>query len=60
MLPRQERRDESWSLDFIPDQLYNSTPIRMFAVVDNYSRESLALRVGFRPTSATWWRCSAA
>jgi putative transposase len=50
MLPRPQRRDESWSLDFMSDQLYSGRPIRVLTIVDNYSRESLALRVGFRLT----------
>jgi len=49
-LPRPERRDESWSLDFMSDQLYSGRPIRILTIVDNYSRESLALRVGLRLT----------
>jgi putative transposase len=50
MLPRPQRRDESWSLDFMSDQLYSGRPIRVLTIVDNYSRESLALKVGFRLT----------
>lgn len=42
------RRNESWSMDFMSDQLYSGRPIRLLTIVDNYSRESLALQVGFR------------
>ena len=30
------------------DQLYSGRSIRLLTIVDNYSRESLALQVGFR------------
>jgi len=35
-------------MDFMSDQLYSGRQIRLLTVVDNYSRESLALQVGFR------------
>jgi putative transposase len=33
-------------MDFVSDQLYNGMQIRVLTIVDNYSRESLALKVG--------------
>jgi len=40
------KTNESWSMDFMSDQLYSGTPIRVRTIVDNFSRESLSLRVG--------------
>jgi putative transposase len=37
-------------MDFMADQLYSGRPIRVLTVIDNYSRESLALVAGFRLT----------
>jgi putative transposase len=50
LLPRPERRDESCGLDFVADQICSVRPIRILTTADNYSRESLALKVGFRLT----------
>lgn len=50
MLPGPQRRDERWSLDIMEDQLYSGRPIRVLTIVDNFTRESPALRVGFRLT----------
>lgn len=38
--------DESWSMDFMSDQLCNGRRIRLLTLVDNFSRESLAIEVG--------------
>ena len=38
---------ECWSMDFVADQLFNGQRIRASTVVDNYSRESLAILVDF-------------
>jgi putative transposase len=40
-----EDSNESWSMDFVSDQLYTGQQIRVLTIVDNYSRESLALKV---------------
>jgi len=48
LVPTPARPNESWSMDFMSDQLYSGRPIRLLTVVDTYSRESLALQVGFR------------
>jgi len=37
--------NESWSMDFMSDQLYDGRRIRLFTLVDNFSRESLAIEV---------------
>ena len=49
-LPKPQHCNESWSLDFMSDQLYSGRPIRILTIVDNYSRESLALQVGVHLT----------
>lgn len=38
--------NESWSMDFVSDALFDGRRIRAFTVVDNFSRESLAIEVG--------------
>lgn len=45
-MPRPQMTNESWSMDFMSDQLYSGRAIRILTLVDNYSRESLALKVG--------------
>jgi putative transposase len=41
-----ENTNQSWSMDFMSDQLYSGRPIRFLMIVDNYSRESLAIKAG--------------
>ncbi len=41
-----QQTNETWSMDFMSDQLYSGRSIRILTLVDNYSRECLALRVG--------------
>lgn len=38
--------DESWSMDFMSDELFDGRRIRLLTIVDNFTRESLAIRVG--------------
>lgn len=40
--------NESWSMDFMSDQLFDGRRIRVLTLVDNFSRESLALEVAPR------------
>ena len=42
--------NESWSMDFMSDQLFNGTRFRLLTLVDNFSRERLAVEVGQRLT----------
>jgi putative transposase len=42
--------NETWSMDFLSDQLTSGERFRVLALVDNFSRESLAIRVGKRLT----------
>jgi putative transposase len=37
--------NECWSMDFMSDELYNERRIRLLTLVDNYTRESLAIEV---------------
>jgi len=38
--------NESWSMDFMSDQLYDGRWSRLLTLVDNFNRESLAIEVG--------------
>ena len=42
------RANEHWSMDFMTDQLFNGQQFRILTLVDNFSRESLAIQVGQR------------
>ena len=44
------RTDESWSMDFMSDQLFSGQRFRILTLVDNFSRESLAIEAGQRLT----------
>ena len=39
------RVDESWSMDFMSDELFDRRRIRLLTLVDNFTRESLATKV---------------
>ena len=43
-----KRPNESWSMDFMSDDLYNEQRIKLFTLVDNFTRESLAIEVAER------------
>jgi len=38
--------NQSWSMDFVADALFDGRKLRALTVVDNFTRESLAIRVG--------------
>jgi putative transposase len=38
--------NESWSMDFVTDSLFNGSRFRALTLVDNFSRECLAIEVG--------------
>ena len=40
-----------WSYDFVSERLADGTKMRMLTVIDEYSRECLAIRVAYRLTS---------
>ena len=44
--PAATEVNESWSMDFMSDELYNGQRIRLLKLVDNFNRESLAIEVG--------------
>lgn len=44
---------ERWSMDFVHDTLADGRPFRMLTVVDNWSRQSPLLEVGFRMSGET-------
>ena len=46
--PVASMKNECWSMDFVSDQLYDGRRIRILTLVDNHTRESLALHVGQR------------
>jgi putative transposase len=37
---------QSWSMDFVADNLFDGRKIRALMIVDNYSRQCLAIHVG--------------
>lgn len=44
------RSNERWSMDFMAEQLFDGRRLRILTLVDNFSRESLALCAGLRFT----------
>ena len=48
--PVAKQTNESWSMDFMTDQLSSGNRFRILTLVDNFSRESLAIRAGQRLT----------
>jgi len=43
--PTATHPNECWSMDFMSDELYNGQRIRLLTLVDNFTRESLAIEV---------------
>ena len=43
---RPEHKDHVWSFDFMIDRTYNGRPFRIFNVIDEFTRECLAIKVG--------------
>jgi putative transposase len=43
--PEVKKIDQCWSMDFVADNLFNGRRIRALTVVDNFSRECLAIHV---------------
>src|SRR3982750_4215423 len=56
--PMPTARGQRWSMDFVHDHLVNGQPFRVLTVVDNWSRESPVLEVGFRLTGSSVLRRS--
>jgi putative transposase len=43
--PQAIEPNEGWSMDFMSDQLYDGRRLRLLTIVDNFTRESLAIEV---------------
>ena len=48
---RPEHRDHVWSYDFVHDRTADGRPIRLLVIIDEHTRECLAIDVGRRLTS---------
>jgi putative transposase len=46
--PTAEAKNECWSMDFVSDQLFDGRRLRVLTIVDNHTRESLALEAAPR------------
>ncbi len=46
--PIASEKNECWSMDFMSDQLFDGRRIRLLTIVDNHTRESLAIHVSQR------------
>ena len=44
-LTKATHANESWSMDFMSDQLFNGRRFRLLTIVDDFTRESLAIEV---------------
>ena len=42
---RPQHRNHVWSYDFVADRTHSGRPIRMLTVIDEYTRECLAIEV---------------
>jgi putative transposase len=48
--PTASRPNESWSMDFMSDELFNGRRFRLLTIVDDFTRESLAIEIDQRLT----------
>ena len=48
VLPTAKMKNDRWSMDFVSDQLFDGRRLRVLTLVDNCTRESLALHVALR------------
>ena len=48
--PPVERINECWSMDFMADELFDGRRLRLLTIVDNFTRESLAIEANQRIT----------
>jgi putative transposase len=51
VVPPVSRPNERWSLDFVHDVLSNGRKFRSLTIVDDYTREAIAIEVDFSLTS---------
>ena len=49
--PRPERPDQVWAYDFVQDRTHDGRVLRMLTIVDEFTRECLAIRVDRRLAS---------
>jgi len=54
---RPEHPRHVWSYDFVAERTHNGRPLRMLAVIDKFTRECLAIRVGRRLTAKDVQEC---
>ena len=45
---RPEKRNHVWAYDFVMDRTRDGRTVRMLTVIDEYTRECLAIRIGRR------------
>jgi len=45
MRPDAERINDCWSMDFMSDELFDGRRLRLLTIVDNFTRESVAIEV---------------
>jgi putative transposase len=57
VIPAVSRPNERWSIDFVHDRLASGRNIRAITLVDDYTRECLAVEVGFSFGSHDVIRC---
>jgi hypothetical protein len=57
VIPAVSRPNERWSIDFVHDRLANGRNVRAIAVVDDFTRECLALEIDFSFGSQDVIRC---
>ena len=46
-LPRPQRVNEAWSMDFVSDRLEDGRRLKMLTIVDQYSRECVTVEAAF-------------
>lgn len=56
---RPERKDHVWAYDFVEDRTHDGRKLKMLTVVDEYTRESLAIVVARRLDSESVLECLA-
>jgi putative transposase len=56
-LPRPKSINRIWAMDFVHDKMANQRKIRMLTIVDHFSRESVAIEVGYGLNSHDVIRC---
>lgn len=50
--PTAGRTNESWSMDFMADEMFDGRRFRLLTIVDDFTRESVAIEVDQRLTGA--------